>query len=400
MRFVYNLLTGIAIILAIATIFVFQSLTVDVAERKGYNKLKASLIGLIPVFGLIYYLKKPIIRYGMTLRGVRHVLRFRAILQKYIVYMELIIVAIIVLIPITYAVGASLNNTSALPTTIWPKNGITFRNFQDLIWGKDVFEKGNFAANLKSLIWGNNKNYARSDNEPLTYTFRNLFQLKYRSNFITWFLNTLGIALVNMILGVICITGAAYVFARFKFKGKRVGLVTIMVLQAFPSFMGLIAMYILFETFGLLGRPLALSILYIGGSIPYNLWVIRGYLMNVPKDLDESAMIDGANKVQIFSRIILPLSVPIISFVAVNLFISPWMDYMLPGFILRPQIGTRQAEKQWTVAVGLFSLISGQNSEYTTFAAGSVLIGLPITILYMIFQRYLVEGITAGSTKG
>ena len=93
-------------------------------------------------------------------------------------------------------------------------------------------------------------------------------------------------------------------------KGKKAGLLTILVLQAFPSFMGLIAMYVLFWKFGLLGKPTALSILYIGGSIPGNLWLIKGFLTQIPKDLDESAMIDGANKLQIFFRIILPFAVP------------------------------------------------------------------------------------------
>lgn len=399
MKLFTNILLGFLIILVIATIFVLQSLTVDVAERKGYNKLKATLIGLIPIVGLIYYLRLPVIKIGTKKPSLRPVFRFKNILRKYLVYAELTIVAIIVLIPIVYAVGASFSDIAALPTTIWPKK-MSFDNYTNLIWGEDVFEKGEFWANVKSIVWGHNNNYTGSDTEPLKYTFGNLFQLKYRSDFITWFFNTFGIALINMIGGVLFITGAAYVFARFKFKGKRLGLVTIMVLQVFPSFMGLVAMYTLFETFGLLGKPIALSILYIGGAVPYNMWVIKGYLMNIPKDLDESAMIDGANKFQIFSRIILPLSIPIISFVAVSLFMSPWMDYMLPGYLLKPQIGTKPAHRQWTIAIGLFDFIAGTNSEYTKFAAGAVIVALPITVLYVVFQKYLVEGITAGSTKG
>jgi arabinogalactan oligomer/maltooligosaccharide transport system permease protein len=205
-----------------------------------------------------------------------------------------------------------------------------------------------------------------------------------------------------MVLGVIFITGAGYVFARFKFKGKKAGLMGILVLQVFPSFMGIIAMFVLFQTFGLLGKPTYLTILYVGGSIPGNIWLIKGYLSQIPKDLDESAMLDGASKWQIFFKIILPLAVPILSFVAVGQFMAPWMDYILPRLLLDVQINPEiEVSKQWTLAVGLFSLISNpRSSSYTTFAAGALIVAVPITVLYMIFQRYLIEGITAGATKG
>lgn len=399
MELLKNLTYGLIILIVLASIFVMQSISVELAQKKGYNKLQATFLGLVPVVGLLYYLRKPIVKYGATKELVRLSYRPKEVLHKYLVYSELIVVGVIVLIPIIYILGASLNGISALPTTIWPEQ-VTMKNFINLLWGEDVWVDGDFMANLKSIIWGHNSNYPKSDLDPLKYNLKDLLQLRYRSDFIAWFFNTIGIAIVNMVVGVVFITGAAYVFARYKFKGKRIGLITIMVLQVFPSFMGLIAMYTLFETFGLLGQPLALSILYIGGAVPFNMWVIKGYLMNIPKDLDESAMIDGANKLHIFFRIILPLSVPIISFVAVSLFMSPWMDYMLPGFILRTRVGSNPVEKQFTIAVGLFDMISGTNSEYTTFAAGAVLVSLPITVLYMIFQRYLIEGITAGSTKG
>ena len=155
-----------------------------------------------------------------------------------------------------------------------------------------------------------------------------------------------------MVVGTLIITGASYVFARFSFKVKA-GLLTILVLQAFPSFMGLLAMYVLFWRFGLLGQPMWLSILYIGGSIPGNLWLIKGFLSQIPKDLDESAMIDGASKVQTFMYIILPLAIPILTFVAVSMFMGPWMDYMLPGYLLNfmPEgapVGY-DVQNQWTL---------------------------------------------------
>ncbi len=228
--------------------------------------------------------------------------------------------------------------------------------------------------------------------------------------FVHWYKNTFYLALLNMVFGVLFITGAAYIFARFKFKGKKVGLISILVLQVFPSFMGMVALFTLYQTFNLVGRPLALTFIYVGGSVPFNLWLIKGYLQQIPRDLDESAMLDGANKAQIFFKIILPLSVPILSFVAVSQFMAPWMDYILPSFLLNivPRnanipAGMNLAEytkMQWTLAVGLFEFISGTNSEYTTFAAGAIIVALPITVVYMLFQRFLIQGITAGATKG
>jgi arabinogalactan oligomer/maltooligosaccharide transport system permease protein len=402
-----------------------QSVSVEIAEKKGLDKSKAGLIGLIPVLFLllnIIFSNKPgfvtllfnLLTYLIPVANlcyflfapskkkvhkssIRMAFSKKEIFIKFFTYSELLFAAVIVVIPIIYIIGASLSPRPSLPTSIWPEK-ISLINFTNLIWGEvgpstarnPIYIQGEFLTNLKSLIWGADK-YGN----VLDTTLKNLFNISHRSEFVKWYFNTLGIALVNMVVGVIFITGAAYVFARFKFKGKKFGLISILVLQVFPSFMGMVAMYTLFQTFGLMGKPLALSILYIGGAVPYNMWVIKGFLQNIPKELDESAMIDGANKLQIFFKIILPLSVPIISFVGVSLFMAPWMDYMLPKLLLN--VDTKDT---WTIAMGLYEFISGTNSQYTKFAAGSVIIALPITILYMAFQRFLVEGITAGSTKG
>ncbi len=267
------------------------------------------------------------------------------------IFAELVLVAILIILPVTYMIGSSFARTSGLPQTFLPTK----------------------------------------------YTLDNYNRLFNETHFWRWMLNTSMIAVITMTISVVFQTGAGYVFARYKFKGKKVSLMLILVLQIFPSFMGMIAMFTLFETFGLLGEPLALVIIYVGGSIPFNVWLIKGYLQQIPKDLDESAMLDGANKWQIFTKIILPLSVPILSFVAVSQFMAPWMDYMLPRLLL----DIKSTKENWTIALGLFDMISGPDKQnYTTFAAGSMIVALPITVLYMIFQRYLITGITAGATKG
>jgi len=352
------LYTIIGVFLALVLWFTHSSIAGQVFEKKGYSKTWGSLVGLIPVYGL-YSAFTVRSKKELHKGAFRSIIGFKEILMKILTFGQLVLAAGVVLFPILYLVGSSFTNTSELPNTLWP-----------------------------SVMY-----------------FQNYTKLFAETKFLIWYKNTFIIAILSMVLGVIFITGAGYVFARFKFKGKKAGLMGILVLQVFPSFMGLVAMFTLFQVFGLLGKPTALTILYVGGSVPGNIWLIKGYLSQIPKDLDESAMLDGASKSQIFFKIILPLSVPILSFVAVGQFMAPWMDYMLPKYLLDVQlagsVGTDIVSRQWTLAVGLFSMISNpQTTSYTMFAAGALIVAVPITILYMLFQRYLIEGITAGATKG
>lgn len=330
--------------------FTYVAIGAEIYERKGYSKSKGAYWCLIPGYGLYRVLKAPAIR-GVSKGALRKYYKPSEILKKIVIFAELVLVAILIILPVTYMIGSSFARTSGLPQTFLPTK----------------------------------------------YTLDNYNRLFNETHFWRWMLNTSMIAVITMTISVVFVTGAGYVFARYKFKGKKVSLMLILVLQIFPSFMGMIAMFTLFETFGLLGEPLALVIIYVGGSIPFNVWLIKGYLQQIPKDLDESAMLDGANKWQIFTKIILPLSVPILSFVAVSQFMAPWMDYMLPRLLL----DIKSTKENWTIALGLFDMISGPDKQnYTTFAAGSMIVALPITVLYMIFQRYLITGITAGATKG
>jgi arabinogalactan oligomer/maltooligosaccharide transport system permease protein len=157
--------------------------------------------------------------------------------------------------------------------------------------------------------------------------------------------------------------------------------------------MGLTALYMVALNFGMLNNLNMLVIIYVAGGIPGNIWLVRGYMLNIPKSMDEAASIDGLSKMQLFFKIILPLSMPIMFFIAITSFMGPWMDYMLPRYLIN--INERR-----TLAIGLFDLISGQNTDYAAFCAGAVLVAIPITILYMVFQRFLLEGLMAGANKG
>jgi arabinogalactan oligomer/maltooligosaccharide transport system permease protein len=348
----------VAIYIVIVLIFTQHSLVISVADKKGQNKNKAGLLGLVPVFGLWYYLKKVESKKRLTPTTIKSIFKTSNVFGTMVIYAELVLLVFIVIVPIVYTVGTSLSPNTSIPNTIWP---------QQPDW-----------VNYRFLFTGERE----LGGEIIT------------TNFTQWYWNTLQVAFMTMIGAVLFITGTAYVFARYKFKGKKAGLLTILVLQMFPSFLSLIALFTLYQTFGLTNEPRALVIIYVSGAIPFNIWLIKGFLAGIPKELDESAKIDGANKLQIFFKIILPLSVPIISFVAVTQFMAPWMDYILPSYLIFD-------EEKWTLAVGIFNFINdASNTNYPAFAASAIIVALPITILYVAFQRFLIEGITAGANKG
>lgn len=345
------------LLVAAVLLFTHQSLVSAIADKKGQNTLIAGFIGLIPVYGMYYYLKKEPVR-PLAPTSIPAILKPKNILGTMVIYTELSALAVIVLVPIIYAIGTSLSPNAGVLTQIWPDNP-SFVNYKFLLEGSRV-------------VGG----------------------IEETTNFTKWYGNTLVVAVISMVGAVLFVTGTAYVFARYKFKGKKAGLLTILVLQMFPSFLSLVAIWNLFYTFDMLNNPYYLPIIYVSGGIPFNVWLIKGYLSNIPKELDESATIDGANKLQIFFRIILPLSVPILSFVAVTAFMGPWMDYILPSYLIVDN-------EKWTLAVGIFNFISEPSStNYPAFAAAALIVAVPITTLYIVFQRYLIEGITAGANKG
>jgi arabinogalactan oligomer / maltooligosaccharide transport system permease protein len=214
------------------------------------------------------------------------------------------------------------------------------------------------------------------------------------SQYPTWYANTFKIALLNGIISVIITTGTAYVFSRYRFFGRKYGLIAFLTLQMFPASMTMVAIYLLLNLLGLLDTHWGLLLVYAGMQIPFNTWVVKGYFDTIPRSLDEAARIDGAGHVTIFWKVVMPLAKPIIAVVFLFNFMFPITDFLLPQIVLT------SPDKQ-TLAVGLFSLINNEfKKQYTLFAAGSVLIALPVTVLFLSLQRYFITGLTAGATKG
>ncbi|HDV6089753.1 TPA: sugar ABC transporter permease [Staphylococcus pseudintermedius] len=231
---------------------------------------------------------------------------------------------------------------------------------------------------------------------PDNATFANYIYLltDENSQYLTWYKNTLLVASANALFSVIFVTLTSYAFSRYRFVGRKYGLITFLILQMFPVLMAMVAIYILLNTIGLLDSLLGLTLVYIGGSIPMNAFLVKGYFDTIPKELDESAKIDGASHMRIFFQIMSPLAKPILAVVALFNFMGPFMDFILPKILLR-------SPEKYTLAVGLFNFINHQYANnFTVFAAGAIMIALPISIVFLFLQKYLVSGLTAGATKG
>ncbi|WP_017381611.1 sugar ABC transporter permease [Paenisporosarcina sp. TG-14] len=230
-------------------------------------------------------------------------------------------------------------------------------------------------------------------NNPSLVHYKYLFNLE-NSNYLLWYWNSMKISVITMVLSVISVAFTAYAFSRYRFIGRKNGLLTFLILQMIPNFAALIAIYVLANRTGLIDTHIGLILVYVGGSIPMNTWLMKGYLDTIPKELDESAKMDGAGHFRIFFQIVMPLAKPIIAVVALFSFIAPLGDFILARILLRD-------EEKFTLAVGLYELVAKQfGNEFTKFAAGSVLIAIPIAILFLMFQKYFVSGLTAGGTKG
>lgn len=211
--------------------------------------------------------------------------------------------------------------------------------------------------------------------------------------YLQWYLNTFALATANMLISLVVVTITAYVFSRYRFKGKRNVLMGVLVLQMFPAFLSMTAIYILLSKLNMIDTYAGLLFVYVAGSLPFMTWLVKGYFDAIPTSLDEAAKIDGAGHMTIFIEIILPLARPILVFVALVSFTGPWMDFILPTLILR-------SEEKMTLAIGIFSWITSNSAEnFTLFAAGSLLVAIPITLLFVATQKHITTGLVSGAVK-
>jgi arabinogalactan oligomer / maltooligosaccharide transport system permease protein len=235
-----------------------------------------------------------------------------------------------------------------------------------------------------------------------SFTWNNyveLFADPYRP-FANWFVNTLFISGTAALGSVFLSALAAYAFSRLRFTGRRAGLLTLILVQMFPQLLALVAIYALLVEMGNvfpflgIGSQIALIMVYLGGALGANTYLMYGFFNTIPKELDEAAKIDGATHTQIFYGIILRLAAPILAVIGLLAFIGTSSDFILANIIL-----TKPESK--TLAVGLYMYVSDQfGQRWTVFAAGAVLAAIPIVALFLYLQKYIVSGLTGGAVKG
>jgi arabinogalactan oligomer/maltooligosaccharide transport system permease protein len=220
--------------------------------------------------------------------------------------------------------------------------------------------------------------------------------------YLSWFRNTVVIAGVASLGNTLLSAFAAYAFSRMRFRGRRTGLLAVLLVQMFPQTLAFVAIFLIMANIGDvfpaigLGSQAGLVLVYLGGAMGVNTWLMKGFFDTIPVDLDESARIDGASHTQVFFRIIFPLVAPILAVVFLLSFIFLINDFVLASAVL----GQGDPEK-FTLAVGLYRYLSDQfNLRWGPFAAGAIIAGLPVILLFQFLQRFIVSGLTQGAVKG
>ena len=228
----------------------------------------------------------------------------------------------------------------------------------------------------------------------IDWSFDNFSRLFSETLYGTWYLNTVIIAVLTMIVQTSIVVLAGYAYSRYNFIARKQSLVFFLIIQMVPTIAALTAFFVMALMLNALNQNWFLIFLYVGGGIPMNAWLMKGYFDTVPMSLDESAKLDGAGHFRRFWQIVLPLVRPMVAVQALWAFMGPFGDYILSSFLLR--------EKEYfTVAVGLQTFVSNvKNMKIAYFSAGAILIALPICILFFFLQKNFVSGLTSGGDKG
>lgn len=234
---------------------------------------------------------------------------------------------------------------------------------------------------------------------PKEFTFDNYIRLftDEQIPFGKWYLNTLLISIAVTVVQTVVVVATSYALSRLRFKFRKGIMQLFLILGMFPGFMSMTAIYFILKLIGLSGSLFGLFLVYVGSSA-MGYYICKGFFDTIPVSLDEAARIDGATRHQIFIKVILPLSKPIIIYTILTAFMAPWGEYMFSSLIMLGSDGT----DSYNVAMGLRLLLQTEyiSDYFTVFCAGAVFVSIPITILFFILQKYYVQGITGGSVKG
>jgi arabinogalactan oligomer / maltooligosaccharide transport system permease protein len=281
-------------------------------------------------------------------------------------YIVAVVASVVALFPVVYVAAAAFSGNNTLQDSQpWPQN-FTLHNFGALL-------HNNVTANTGA---------------------------KQDVPYVHWFLNSMFIAGLTALCTTVLGALAAYAFSRFRFKGRRIGMLFLLLIQMFPQFVAIAAIYLIvynlggvFPALGL-DKLLTVVLVMLGGSMGVQAWLMKGFFDTIPAELDESARVDGATAAQIFWGVVLPLALPVLVVVALISFVFTLNEFVIASTIL-------QTTKHLTLPVGMNQLISNQyDKTWGPFAAGCLIAAVPVTILFMFLQKWIVSGLTAGSVKG
>jgi arabinogalactan oligomer/maltooligosaccharide transport system permease protein len=228
---------------------------------------------------------------------------------------------------------------------------------------------------------------------PDDATLDNYFVIFSQKPFLQWIYNSLVITVTTSLIGVMLSATAAYAFSRYRFPGRKSGLMFLMMTQMIPAAMLILPIYLILTQMNLLNTYAGMVIAYSVTTLPFSIWVLKGYFDSVPRSLEESARIDGCSELGAFYRVLLPLSTPSLAIVFLFNFTQAWNEYIIASTVIRnPELRT------WPL--GLFEFQGNFNSEWGLFAAGSVVISIPVVLLFLYSSKYMVSGLTVGGVKG
>lgn len=300
---------------------------------------------------------KPVSPLGKALRWFFVRSRGDSPFKTILIHAALIIASIIAVYPVLRVVTISLRPNDTLLTTslrIIPENA-TLNNYKEVLFGAP--EKNR------------------------------------KSDFFLWIWNSFSIVSVTSIISMILAAVSAYAFSRFRFPGRAVGLVFLLTTQMIPAGMLLLPLFIMLAQLKMINTALGLIIAYSVSTVPLTIWTLKGYYDTIPVDLEEAALIDGANRFTVFTRIILPLSTPALAIAFLFSFMGGWSEYLVARVVL-------QKNDIYTWPLGIFTYAQQFTVSWGQFSAASVLIAIPVMILFLYSSKWLISGLTLGSVKG
>ena len=301
-------------------------------------------------------------------------------IEVVLIFLLLSFFSLITIYPVLNILGVSLRTDNAFQT----------RSLSIIQKGEEYTDINNNGK------WDDGENFIDINNNGWRDSASSLssyFTLFTKTDFLLWARNSIFISLLVTLTGVVFASTGGYALSRVKFRGRNFGMTALLTTQMFPATMLLLPFFILLSYLGLINSYFGLIIIYSSTALPFCIWQMKGYYDTIPPSLEESARLDGCTRFQAFYKIILPLSTPALVITALFSFMASWSEYVVAAIIL-------QDPKLYTLPLGLKSFQASLSTQWGLYAAGAVVISIPVTILFISLSRYLVSGLTMGSVKG